>query len=202
MRQVNAVRAAVLAAGVVAAGLLAGASTASDVVFYRCVGADGAVTLQNGRRCPKGMREERRVMEVATSRAEPAVLAPVPPPAPVAPVPDATPVVEVAPTPAPPLFACRTWGGRSYYGDAGQPAPRCAPLETVGLDGRAGTGAQACETVYDTCEPVAEAARCEAWAQRLRTADDAARFGDADAAEAARVEAERIRGVLATTVCR
>lgn len=177
--------------------------TAGDVVVYRCVAADGAVTLQNDRRCPKGSREQRRVLETP---AAPRVAAPAPAPTPaatpVAAVPlDATPVVEIPRAAPPALFACRTWEGTRYFGDAAQPAARCAPLATVGLDGSDTVAAQACEVVADTCEPVAESARCEAWAERLRVADDAARFGDAGAAPAGEAEARRIRDLLAGSTC-
>jgi hypothetical protein len=203
--RVTARRLAGPAACALLGALLAPAAAAADIVVYRCTAADGAVTLQNARRCPKGMREERRVLEVATSRAPPAVAPPAaePAPAPVdaaaEPATDSTPRIAIGP--APPLFACRTWDGQRYYGDDAQPAARCAPLQAVGLDRRSATAAQACEMVRDTCEAVPEAARCEAWGERLRTAEGLERFGDADAAAAARSEAARVRTVLAATVC-
>lgn len=201
------------------------------VVVYRCTSADGAVTLQNDRRCPKGSREERRVLEAPTSSAPPALPAPIAAPAPVMSLPpasgtaqadaaasasggtsttapaatptaDATPAATTTPSPAPPVFACRTWDGARYYGETEQPAPRCAPLETVGLDGRSAGGGQACELRADTCEPVLESARCDAWAERLRAAESGERFGaDEDQAAAARTEAARLRALLAGTVC-
>ena len=194
-------------AGLAALALLLGiapsADTAPQVVVYRCVAADGAVTLQNDRRCAKGMRQERRVLDVPTTRATPAAPdLPKPAPAPAAmAVPATAPVVEVPPAPAPMLFACRTWEGQRYFGDAEQPAPRCAPLETVGLDGRSTGVAEACEVVADTCEPVPEATRCEAWGERLRAAENAERFGEAVSAVASGSDATRIRAALAGTVC-
>lgn len=181
---------------------------AQDVVIYRCVAADGSVTLQNGRRCPKGMREQRRVLEAPRPPAPPAASAaprpagPAPAPEAPAPVPatPAAPLVELAPAPAPPLHACRTWDGERYYGDSAEPAPRCAPLRTTALDGRGATAAQACEMRLDTCEPVAEAARCEAWAERARRAEAALAFASGDVG-AARAELERVRSAIAGTVC-
>ncbi len=234
-RRTLASRQALVVATLAVALALPQARAAPGVVVYRCTAADGAVTLQNDRRCPKGQREERRVLEVPTSRAVPA--AAVEPPtgrvtaggspstpartasAPAAapgtasratpvvaletpaPARDATPVIAITPGPAPPVFACRTWDDQRYYGDSERPEPRCAPLQAVGLDRRSATDAQACEMRTDTCEPVLDAARCDAWAERLRVADAGERFGDADSAAAARAEAARLRGILAGTVC-
>ena len=201
-------KAALAIALLAAAGATAPAAAAPSVVVYRCVAADGSVTLQNGRRCAKGLREERRVVEVPTSRATPAVAAPVAP-APVAPMPaepaeatpvDAPPTIEIGRAAAPPLFACRAWDGSGYYGDSEAPPPRCAPLQAVGLDGRVMDTAQACELRADTCEPVAEAARCDAWAERLRRAEAALEFPTGDTT-AAREELDRVRTTIAGTVC-
>lgn len=229
MRRAPAIAALVLALA------LSPAQGAADVVIYRCTAADGAVTLQNGQRCPKGQREERRVLDAPAPPATPTGHAPSPAvatPTPASAVParpasaspagaaaaprsaaapvalldtpspaDTTPVIEMAPSPAPPVFACRTWDGQRYYGDSERPAPRCAPLATTGLDGRSPTAAQACELRVDDCEPVADSARCDAWTERLRLAEGTARAGYADAAAAARTEAARLRTILAGTVC-
>lgn len=206
-----------LALALVAAFSGSQAAAAPAVVVYRCTAPDGAVTLQNDRRCPKGQREERRVLEVPAPRAPVAPAAPapaaatpnatvtagtaVPVPA-VLPTPiDTAPLIELAPAPAPPVFACRSWDGRAYYGDSERPEPRCAPLATVGLDGRSPGAAPACELRADTCEPVIEAARCDAWAERLRQAEAAERFGDADTRTAAAGELARLRTIVAGTVC-
>ncbi|TCZ79745.1 hypothetical protein EYQ95_24925, partial [Lysobacter sp. N42] len=139
-------------------------AAAQDVVIYRCVAADGSVMLQNGQRCPKGTREQRRVLEAPRAPAPPPAPAAPPAAAPAAPgtlsapapVAAAPAIVELAAAPAPPLHACRTWDGERYYGDSAEPAPRCAPLRTTALDGRSPTAAQACEMRLDTCEPVAK----------------------------------------------
>lgn len=205
-------KAALALALLAAAGAAAPAPAAPSVVVYRCVAADGSVTLQNDRRCAKGLREERRVVELPTSRAAPATPGATPP-APIAPMPaedgdampgatptDSPPTIELGRAAAPPLFACRAWDGAGYYGDSEAPPPRCAPLQAVGLDGRAMDAAQACELRADTCEPVAEAARCEAWAERLRRAEAALEFPTGDSA-AAREELDRVRTTIAGTVC-
>jgi hypothetical protein len=112
----------------------------------------------------------------------------------------ATPTIEIGRAAAPPLFACRTWDGASFYGDTETPPPRCAPLQPIGLDGREVGGALACELRADACEPVAEAARCDAWAERLRRAEAALAFPTGDAG-AAREELDRVRTAIAGTVC-
>lgn len=205
----------------VAAALVPGAAQAATptLVVYRCVAPDGAVSLQNDRPCAKGSRQERRVVElpveppsttVVVSRAPATTAVPastVASPASPAAVPASTPVatganvVDPAPRlPAPPLFACRTWDDRRYFGDEPTP-PRCAPLTTVGLDRRTPTEVSACEMRVDTCEPVAEATRCEAWRDRRRAAEGMLGFGVGEEAEAARREIERIDATINGTVC-
>lgn len=83
--------------------LLAAAPAAAreKVVVYRCTDASGAVTLQNDTPCPKGSKQERRVMEAASPVAPPA--APVAPAAPIAPAaPAAAPAPAAIRAPAPP----------------------------------------------------------------------------------------------------
>lgn len=203
---------------VVLAAALVGPA-AAEVVVYRCQAADGSITLQNDRRCPKGSIEQKRVLETPRSAATPAAPAPVVP-MPVDPAtetatgdtPSATataaPPVEAPTQPeqralaaAPAVYACRTREGSLYYADTATPAPRCAPLQTVGLDGRTPVDAQACELQVDTCEPVAEAARCDAWAAHRRALETTAAFGDSDAAPRARDALQRLEDALAATVC-
>ena len=120
-----------------------GPAAAQDaVVIYRCTDASGAVTVQNDVACPKGSRQEKRVIETAT----PAPVVPVAPTAPVplvaaeAPAgPEVPAVIESPPnpdaidvppvpvdqrTPPPPLFACKTWNREEYFSDAATPAQR------------------------------------------------------------------------------
>ncbi len=192
---------------VAVAGAMASAGAAPTVVIYRCVGADGQVLLQNGTRCPKGMQQERRVMETPVSRSQPVVPAPVEAPvqetAPVVAMPAAPAAEATAPSlrPAPPLFACRTWNDTRYFGDEAEPPSRCAPLQTVGLDRRTETMASACELVPDRCAPVPETERCAGWAERRRTAESALEFGGPDVADAARADLARIETAVAGTLC-
>lgn len=75
-------------------------ASAPGVVIYRCVAADGAVLIQNGTKCPKGMREQKRVVATPAPspvRVLPAITGPVPA---IAASPDARGVTSpVAPVP-------------------------------------------------------------------------------------------------------
>ena len=181
------------------------------------------MSLQNGTPCPKGSKQQKKVMETPAPVAAPPVVAPpvvapppaaplptpapapAPPPAPViepAPAPSPPPESVVAPkTPPPPLFECQTWDNERYFGETAQPPPRCAPLQVTGLDGTgAMAGGAACQMMEDRCQPVAEPALCDAWTQRVRELEARATFGRGDAVTPA--EAERIRRVLADSTCK
>ncbi|MFP7722304.1 DUF4124 domain-containing protein [Lysobacter sp. A3-1-A15] len=197
-------------------GLVVLSGARAELVIYRCTDAAGAVTVQNDQRCPTGSRQERRVIDDAPVAPPPP--APVPPPAPppmpptlapLQPVVDtpaadpmpaavAAPPVELVPPPA--LFQCRTWNDELYLTERDTPARRCAPLRTRGLAGGGGVGA-ACEERQDRCEPVAEAALCERWRERLTIAQGAERFGmPTREGETAR-DVERIERLLAQSTC-
>lgn len=217
---------------------LAGTAAAQDtLVIYRCTDAAGAVTVQNDRPCPRGSRQERRVVAAAPSTApatRPAVApAGTIPPAgtPTTPVAAASSVSSTAPatstvppltsgvpTPArdlaaaapvaatdrvapPVLFECRTAGDGRYLSENGNPAPRCAPLQTTGIGGPTAATGSACEVVTDRCERVADAALCDRWRARLRELEDALTFGRLDDVDTARVEVDRVRGIVTDSVC-
>ena len=184
----------------------------AQLVIYRCTDASGAVTLQTGTPCPTGSKQQKKVMETpAPTLAPPSIEPPaVPPP----PTPQPAPVVAPTPVPAPPppepvatpkqpppaLFECRTWDNTRYFGENPQPPPRCAPMQVTGLDGsNAMAGGAAGQMMADQCQPVAEAALCDAWRQRVRELDARATFGGGDAVPPE--EAERIRRVLADSTC-
>ncbi|HEY4556111.1 MAG TPA: DUF4124 domain-containing protein [Lysobacter sp.] len=209
-----------------AALMLAPLASTAQTVIYRCVAADGAVTLQNDARCPKGTREQKRVMPIPAPATTP--VAPAAPAAPLVEVPPAAPAtraraarsaatvgadrpgatttgdgpVALAPVPppraAPPLYVCLTTGAERYY-SASAESSRCAPVATVGLDGRP-SGAQACEVVQDRCAPVPEAERCAAWAEWRRSAEQASAFRP-DEAETARADLARVDAAIANSVC-
>lgn len=202
------------------AGLLGGASSTvlaqDSVVIYRCTDASGELTVQNDQPCPKGSRQERRVMESdpvpvmppapSGPASQPAAPEPVGPLVPLAPMPQpAAAAVDAAPPPEsgepPPLFACRTWDDRRYLHDDGSPPERCAPLRTHGLDGsRTGGAGAACEVRRDTCEAVPQEDLCNQWAVRLRDAEADLQFGRGDAGTVAAL-VERVRTVIAGSHC-
>lgn len=192
-----------------ACGLVVGLSAppaagAPHLVIYRCTAADGSVTLQNGIPCAKGSRSERRVIEALAApvaKVAPAIERPplvaIPAPATASPT---VPAAGVIPQrPAPPIFACATTDSRTYFADSAE-SSHCAPLETLGLDGQARTDANACEVTTDACTPVAEDARCAAWAERRRVAEAAERFSPEQVDEA-RAELARIAAATAGSVC-
>lgn len=101
--------------------------------------------------------------------------------------------------PAPALMSCRTREGESYFSDEAVPS-RCVPLRTVGLDGRTASAGEACERVFDDCEPVPEATRCAGFAEYRRQAEGVATF-QPDRAGDARAVLERIDAAVGGTVC-
>lgn len=187
----------------------------AQVVIYRCTDASGAVTLQNDRPCPKGTQQQKRTIETPPPAPPPAfvtptpgVLAPAPTPTPTpgpAPAPTAEPAEpaeEIARTPPPPLFECRTQDGGRYLSEEAQPPPRCAPLQVTGLDGRGeSAGGAACEMVHDQCQAVPEAGLCDAWARRVREAAIPASFFNDGRTQLPAAEIERLHGVLRASTC-
>lgn len=141
----------------------AGAS-ADEVVFYRCTDPSGGLTMQN-MPCPKGDKQEKKVMQSvntvpmgATPPPSPAAatapatsLAPpvANPPAPAAdpgiladgPSPEsesegeAAAIADADRLPPPVLFHCITYDKDSYITEDEEPKSRCVALRTVGLDG-------------------------------------------------------------------
>ena len=181
---------------------------AAGVVIYRCTDASGALTMQNDVPCPKGSKQDKRVIESPAPM--PAYRPPAPAPAPVvaAPAPE-PPVAEEAPAlpvgdrlPPPPLFQCNTYDNDSYYSEDPEPEPRCVRMPVTGLDGSSDSAAgSACQMVTDQCQRVADGGACAAWKQRLRQAEAAWKFGRAEVAEANQAEYERMRKILVESTC-
>lgn len=213
------------AAGLVLALCSAGVVAQDAVVIYRCTDAQGAVTIQNDVRCPKGSRQERRVVEAAPANAATPARPPAPPVAPVAPAaatpaPAAVPASPPLPAPEPDtvtangdevrgerlppplLYECRTYDDDRYLSENGTPQQRCVTLTTTGLGGIAAGGAgAACEMKTDTCQQVPDGALCERWRQRLREAESALRFGVSTDRAFAAAEVERVRRIVSESVC-
>ena len=179
-------------------------ASAQQVVVYRCTDAAGNVTVQNDEPCPKGAREERKVIE-------PPPPLPVfePPAAPETPSLYAPPVRIVqrpgakAPEPQPPpgLFQCSTWDQLHYFTEKAEPQKHCAPLQVVGIDGVSRPEASACEMVADVCSAVPPERLCEAWQRHIDEAEFRWRFPGADADGSRRVEYERLKAIHAASSC-
>ena len=203
--------------------LASGAAPAqSDVVIYRCTDAGGALTVQNDTPCPRGSRQEKRVIQDVPVGPEPMRPAPAPPVARAATSPTPAPSVpavtrtdaraDVAPAqsaqaddverlPPPVLFECRTYDNGRYLSDSGIATERCMALATSSLDGRPSDVATACEMVTDQCQRVTDEALCDGWRQRLGEAESALRFGLAGTRDAAQAEVERIGRIVRESTC-
>lgn len=193
--------------------LPASGALAQSVVMYRCTDAAGALTVQNDVPCPKGSKQERRVIESVPTAPAPHVAVPSPsparPPAPdVAATATASPATAAATTadadrlPPPALFECRTYDNDRYLSDDGLPPQRCAPMTTVGIGGGSGPGAgQACQMVSDQCQRIADGALCESWKARLLEAQAALRFGRRDNRDGAQAEVDRVQRVVRESTC-
>lgn len=194
----------------------------NGVVIYRCTDANGALTIQNDTPCPKGSKQERRVVEaVPVSSAPPFVpppAAPRPPapsPAPVAPpapaaAPSPPPVAsEPAPAiadsdrlPPPWLYECRTYNDDLYFSESGAPAPRCVTVNTAGLSGVIeSSNVSACEMKTDQCQRVPDGALCDGWRRRLREAQSALSFGASENRALAEAEVQRLTRVVRDSTC-
>lgn len=190
---------------------LAGIAGAQQTVtIYRCTDAFGALTMQNDKPCPKGSRQEKRVVEAAPSMPayQPmpqAAIVPDPVPPPAEPAAPSANEAEAAAArlPPPPLFQCNTWDNDSYLSDDGEPEPRCVRLDTVGIGGGGGgLGAgMACQMVTDQCQRIADNAACEAWEKYAREAEAAWKFARAEHAEAKQAEYERLARILDESTC-
>jgi len=204
------------------AALLAWASTASTQdasTIYRCTGAGGEVTIQNGTPCPAGSRQEvRRLEALPTLPAPPALVAPplveaqprTPPPLsdfeqvagpqdPVAgpPRPDLPPPARIASDsrlPPPPIYQCETWDNDGYVSEDPAPGPRCVRLDTAGVG-------QACENRYDTCARVGQKAECEAWKRRQREIESSWRHAPAQDRFRLQGEFARVTRILTDSTC-
>jgi hypothetical protein len=114
-----------------------------------------------------------------------------------------SPVAEAAGLPPPPaLFQCTTWKGESYLGDTDNPAPRCAPLQVVGIDGSAALGmGEACEMKADRCEAIPAPQLCEAWYRRLDDADFKLRYAEAATHQERQATFDAIAGKIKASHC-
>lgn len=195
--------------------LMAAASAlrAEPVTVYECTEPDGIITVRTGLPCPEGQPQRIRVVDA-------------PPPLTLQPAyvmerrlqPQGLPVLRSAPSgsdddegiagtpepePPPPLFQCVRYDGHRYLHDNDAPPAHCRPLQTVGIGGVPGIGAgQACERVYDECEPVPDEALCQAWDTRVREAEFRWKFaGSGSEAAPLRARHEELAGIHAASTC-
>ncbi len=198
----------------------AGPAHAEPVVFYRCTDAQDNLTIQN-QPCPKGMRQQKKIMQGVSSAALPTTLVAKPAPSspPASAANDATPAdapatadtAAAAPPPPPPpppklpppsLYTCTTREQSSYIGEAAEPPPRCVPLPTTDLDGGPNqAGGSACEVLRDQCQPLPAEQLCDAWKNYVAEAETHWRFAVPEHAEALHAEFERRQHLLEASNC-
>ncbi|CBA17344.1 hypothetical protein XALC_2867 [Xanthomonas albilineans GPE PC73] len=191
----------------------AGLAHAEPVVFYRCTDAQDNLTVQN-QPCPKGMRQQKKIMqgvssaplppEPATKRPPPAASAVAPPVvATASPTTTAEPAPVAAPRPPPPaLYSCTTREQQRYTGEVAEPPPRCIPLPTQGLDGSPDrAGGSACEVVHDQCQALPSDGLCAAWQAYVAEAETHWRFAIPEHTEALREEFQRRQQLLQASDC-
>jgi hypothetical protein len=177
-----------------------------SMTIYRCVDPSGAVTLQNDVPCPKGSQQSIRNVGVLPTLPAPPAAATLPAakPKPSAP-PTRTEAVDQAPpvahNPPPPLFQCRTWDERDYFGETGEPPASCVPVESVGIDGSSELAAgSTCEMRQDACTPIPAEQLCASWKKRMDEAEFRWKFGGSRN-DGRKVEFERVAGVYRQSTC-
>ena len=190
--------------------LLAAPTAAQDIAIYRCTAADGALTVQN-QPCPKGMRQEKKLMQTPRAQPLPPALsapAPAPPPAPAAATPQeepppGAPPVEVEDKPAPPpLYDCKRRDETHYLTEDLQSARYCVPMQVTGLDGNPRTGAgEACEVINDSCAPVPDDQLCAAWHRQVEEAENHWRFATTEHVAEREQAYARMREQVAASRC-
>ena len=197
--------------------LPASGAIAQKVVIYRCTDASGALTVQNAVPCPKGSKQDKRVIEAARSSvsvprafvappanaAVPASRAPgAPATATASTVATEPPIADADRLPPPALFECRTYDHGRYLSDDGNPPQRCAPVTTTGIGGGSGPAAgESCQMVSDQCQRIADGALCENWKQRLLEVQSVLRFGRRDHRETAQAEVDRVARIVRESTC-
>jgi hypothetical protein len=192
-------------------------ASAQQTVIYRCTDAKGAVTMQNDKPCAPGMHQEVRNIGTLPTAPAPTRRADAPA-APAGPPPGANfelvrgPVNEALPAsslpeaerkPPPPLFQCETWDKDRYVGADAAPAPRCVPLQTVGIDGSSRmAGGEACEMKQDSCTALDGVALCQAWRRRVDEAQFRLKFAREDERDTRKAEYDTFAQALADSSCR
>lgn len=203
-----------------AAATAPAAADTPQVVIYRCTDASGALTVQNDEPCPAGSRQERSVidppppMPVYVPQSLPLANPPRSQPQTSAATasaprarerPEAPPPARIADAdrlPPPPIYRCHTPGNDRYIHEDPEPQPRCAPLQTVGINGDPGLGAgAACEWQYDRCERIPDGEACDGWRQRGREIESTWRYARGSDRQPLQDEFARVSKILSDTTC-
>lgn len=167
------------------------AVAAEQVTVYRCVAANGRVTLRDSP-CARGERQEVRKMQQPKDAPRPAVATA---PAPLPQVAPATqPTLVIVRTPQP-MYECTTPDGEHYTSTTPEGNPRWVPLWTLGWPVYEGAWSNTAGTwIRDACSALPQAEVCA----RLddRRDEIRRRFFQAMPSERARLEVEQ-RGIEA-----
>lgn len=186
-------------------GLLAAASAGaaeaatpvdeSKMTVYRCVDANGKVSLQDVA-CAAGAKQEMQQMtrpKDAASAVSPAI-----PPV------DTRPIVIVSPAqswesrpPPPELFRCTDFDGKLREAEYYDPKPRCVPLWVLGYESRS----QACRWVEDSCVRYEGKELCDRWEARRKQAELDVSHSDSSGAPYLKSELARFTQIVNTS-CR
>lgn len=199
-------RCMLVAAGLGLAALMAypaATRAQSTSVVYRCTDLFGRVTIQNDQPCPKGSKQDRRVVEVPRAGWHPApqYYKPEPPKKPDPPDPPDLPALSAGPQPLKPLFRC-TRDEEPFLSEDGDPPPVCLQMTTVGIDGSSDMAAgMACEVPDVQCEAVPEAELCAVWGDYVREKLADWKFGSRDNAVEAEAGFEAARQHLRASQC-
>lgn len=163
-------------------------ATRSGVTVYRCIGADGGVSLRDTP-CPSGQRQETRTMvrptdAPASARTSASASASVPAAGDGAGAADkpARRIVVVREPAPPPMYECTTPDNSTYTSDSPEGNPRWVPMWTLGWPVPAGTW------IRDTCRAMPQAETCARL--RDRRAAIERRFFNAMPSERARLDLE------------
>lgn len=105
---------------------------------------------------------------------------------------------------APPiLFQCTTYDSGTYLTEEANPQSRCAPLNTVGLDGNpAGGAGRACEVIHDVCARVPDQRLCAAWNKRLGEAEVAWRYAKPENQADRKADYDRVQRIVTDAHCK
>lgn len=167
----------------------------SKMTVYRCVDANGKVSLQDVP-CAAGAKQEVQRMTRPKDAASAAIPA-------IQPV-EKRPIVIVSPAqnwesrpPPPDLFRCTDFDGKLREAEYYDPKPRCVPLWVLGYESRS----QACRWVEDSCVRYEGRELCERWeARRKQTELD---VSHADSSDAPYLKSELARFTqIVNTSCR